>query len=599
MTERALLAVGDDVAISAASTSYFSPLGMSAAPGVGAVTTEAAARTKHKGVDAAVDRLTVRCRTNARSSDSIFRLVKNGAASALAVTFAAGITGIVQDLTHSVGLTDGDSYSLEQVMGSGAGALNCPSIAARLSTEGQAFCQIAGIGSQNINVASTVRYISFPGLLQVASTTEATAQIGAPEAQTASNLQVYVASNARTNDTTVKSRKNGADGTQIVTIAAGLTGLFEDTTHTDNLAQGDLINTVITTLTGTQIITFSNIGMKLTGAVANRSPMFSRGSTTLSAGVTRLVSPWGRPTATSTESSVQCAAPYRGDWTDMGVNISANTSTTDVTVISRVNGANGNQTVTVGAGLTGIFRSLVGPDTLNSSDLIGISMSGATTGSLTVRGTSGLFTADTASEINQAVTVGIGLAASATSQAAHRASVAVGVGLSASGGVGRVLAVSVNVGLGLAVGLAAQLQARANVLSELALSASAQPAKALSVAVEVGLGLAAVALMAGRRAILGAVDVLSGSRLKLIGAGETKEFSNDWATWLAGGVISSSTWAISPEGPELTSMFHSSAETTCLVSGAEVGAIYRLTNVVTTESGLTAEKSFTLRGAPL
>jgi len=598
VTERALLACGDTVGTSTDSVSLFASLGMAATPGVASITTEAAVRTKHKGVNASVDRLTARFTSNGRSTSTIMRLVKNGSAGALSITVGAGQTGVFQDLTNAVTLVDGDTYSLEQVMSTGGGTLNCGAVSARLSTEGQAFCQIAGTGSQNVNVASTTRYLSFPGSIQVATTTEAQVQVGAPEALTASNLQVYVTANARTNDTTVKSRKNGADGTQIVTIGAGLTGFFENTANTDSLAQGDLFNTVVTTLSGTQIITFSMIGMKLTGAVANRSVVFSRGSTTLSAGLTRTVAVWGRPTLTGTETNSYCPAPYRGTWSEMGVNISANASTADVSVVSRVNGANGSQSVTIPAGTTGVFRSASGSDALASGDLLNIQMSGAVTSTVTLRGTSGLLTAITSGELTQAVSVGLGIAPGVTRRAALKQSVAVGLGLRPTGGASRLLSVAVDVGLGLAAAGGRVLAARAAVTAGLGIAPTSAPSKVLNVAVSIGLGLVGAALLAGRRAIMNAVSVAAGNRLRLIAPGETQEFSNDWDSWLGADTIEASSWAISPEGPVLGSTFFAGTETTVLVSEAELGGMWRLTNTVTTASGRVGEKGYVLRGAP-
>lgn len=102
------------------------------------------------------------------------------------------------------------------------------------------------------------------------------------------------------------------------------------------------------------------------------------------------------------------------------------------------------------------------------------------------------------------------------------------------------------------------------------------------------------------RTINGAVDVAGGLRLRLVGPEETVEFSLDWASAVADGVtIEASAWSISPEGPVVSAELHVGMATSCLVAGVEVGAIHRLTNEITTDTGLTAETSFTLRGAPL
>ncbi len=98
-----------------------------------------------------------------------------------------------------------------------------------------------------------------------------------------------------------------------------------------------------------------------------------------------------------------------------------------------------------------------------------------------------------------------------------------------------------------------------------------------------------------------AQDVLFGPRLRLVDPDGTEAFALDWSGWLGAASVETSDWEVTPEGPTLSGDVVGEGEdlgkTAVLVSGVEAGRIYRLTNRITTDDGVTADKSFTLRGA--
>lgn len=63
-----------------------------------------------------------------------------------------------------------------------------------------------------------------------------------PADMTLSNFHVYVTSNSRDVAITGRLRIAGANGNLAVTITASTTGVFSDTSNTDVLSQGDLVN---------------------------------------------------------------------------------------------------------------------------------------------------------------------------------------------------------------------------------------------------------------------------------------------------------------------------------------------------------------------
>jgi hypothetical protein len=64
-------------------------------------------------------------------------------------------------------------------------------------------------------------------------------------AVTATRLFVKVFSNGLDAPTTIAIRINGANGNLQVSIPAGTHGIFEDATHSDALASGDLVDFLI------------------------------------------------------------------------------------------------------------------------------------------------------------------------------------------------------------------------------------------------------------------------------------------------------------------------------------------------------------------
>jgi len=71
----------------------------------------------------------------------------------------------------------------------------------------------------------------------------------------------------------------------------------------------------------------------------------------------------------SPEAVAQIRARDSYTWANMAVRVITNTLTNDITPKSRVGGADGNMSVSIGAGLTGLFRDIVNSDALVSGSL--------------------------------------------------------------------------------------------------------------------------------------------------------------------------------------------------------------------------------------
>lgn len=111
---------------------------------------------------------------------------------------------------------------------------------------------------------NTTRYFVLANahLPTAGETSEANTQITQRTAGVMSNLYAIVADNTFFDDgvssSTLRTRKNGLNGNQVLTIPHQAIGEFEDTTHTDTIANGDEFNgqVVLPSAIGTKTVSF-------------------------------------------------------------------------------------------------------------------------------------------------------------------------------------------------------------------------------------------------------------------------------------------------------------------------------------------------------
>lgn len=108
---------------------------------------------------------------------------------------------------------------------------------------------------QMVSTANTTMYGMIGGGDINLVTSEVAVRVPWREAGVISNLCVIAALNSVNAVSTVRLRKNGANGNSIVNISANGTGFFEDTTNTDTIAAGDQICFMLTHGAATGTIT--------------------------------------------------------------------------------------------------------------------------------------------------------------------------------------------------------------------------------------------------------------------------------------------------------------------------------------------------------
>lgn len=242
----------------------------------------------------------------------------------------------------------------------------------------------AGVADGNALGAASTRYVALSGG-QVTSATEADLQTLVRDTLTLDNLFVRITANATTATSTVRSRKNAANGAQSVSIGSGATGVFEDTTNSDSLVSGDLVNAQAVVGAGGSL-TYSIIGFQLTHTTDNVPLFVSTSAFTQANALTRYRTFSGYSGPDATESKAQLTMRVASTLSRLICYVSANSIVGGSTTFqTRINAANGAQSVSIGAGATGRFEDTVNTDAVLAGDEVNYtSVTGGTSGTLTI-----------------------------------------------------------------------------------------------------------------------------------------------------------------------------------------------------------------------
>lgn len=214
--------------------------------------------------------------------------------------------------------------------------------------------------------AGTTRYTAPAGALYNFAI-EAQCQVLARDSYTLANLYVRVTINTVGAASTVDSRVGGGDGTQQVSIGAGLTGDFSDAVNTDALVTGDLFNSKVIVGAGGNL-TLTIVSFTL-ATVANNTPIIVTATPhdegDDSDGFFVIVgnndTHWGENRAKYTIRTATTLSNFR-------IYIYLNTINAASEARPRVNNGNVNQVVNIGALTTGDFEDAGNTDVIGVGD---------------------------------------------------------------------------------------------------------------------------------------------------------------------------------------------------------------------------------------
>lgn len=330
--------------------------------------------------------LTVHATSNLQTASSTVGSRRNLAAGNQLATIGAGVTGFVQDGTHSDAVSAGDKLC-SQIL---ASDVSHEVVLAALSYQFAGTSVTAGLyasedvgasaGALNNGGASVTRYVPVIGAGDNSNTwyisTEANVQEVAVAAGTLSRFGTMVGSNTSTNAMSWTLRKNTANANQTLAIGASATGYIEDTTHSDAVVSGDLLNIASVSGAGTVNATpyFAAMTFTSSGNAVDLRQGMTRGSGNgFSASVANYLAIGGETVFVyGSESDAQIKYPYATTLAHLIAKYSNGSGSGAQALVLRKNGSTGNLAISIDPAVPATVHDTTHSDTIAQNDLVNL-----------------------------------------------------------------------------------------------------------------------------------------------------------------------------------------------------------------------------------
>ncbi len=192
---------------------------------------------------------------------------------------------------------------------------------------------------------------------------------------TAKNYYVRVIANGITGDTFYRLMINDVGANNVVIVGTAQTGAFQDTTHTDTINSGDTVYNRRTVGAVGTTITTTVTAFTIQHATDNVPVIGSSGTgIVLSPSTNYYYSLLGFAYEITAEAAGLYLLRMAAVSSNMALYVFDNTISAASTLISRINGGNGNQTVTINGGTTGLFEDTTHAGSISSGQTIGIQL---------------------------------------------------------------------------------------------------------------------------------------------------------------------------------------------------------------------------------
>ena len=359
-------------------------LGQASAPGI----TIEANRAIPWGVPGVFSKLYVRIIANTTSTLSAIIVRKNGVDTALQAIIPAGTTGVFEDTTNEVNIVAGDKINYRHSIG-GTGSFQFSVLSVIFDATTNCVTKLVTY-PYAINTSNDTRFLPVVCTLSGTSLSEPTAEHTIKVPGIAKNAYLLVPSNARTNPTTFTLRKNRVDTALVLTVGAGATGEFIDTSNQISYSIDDEIDWKITGGLGTQNLSMGCFGLEYetttSQAFLDAGTLGATSDLTIGPNVTEYYTlAGGLMEGVTNESQAQMKLRTPLTLSNLTVFARANTITDTSTVRLRKNGANANLSVTIGSGATGFITDTTNTDVIGPDDLVCLQVTtGATGTTLTI-----------------------------------------------------------------------------------------------------------------------------------------------------------------------------------------------------------------------
>lgn len=308
--------------------------------------------------------------TNTLSVTATHRLRINAANGNSSVSITSATTGIFEDTSNTDTISANDLVDFSFVTPAGSGGITVGNYGIIFDAASNNFLRLGG-SNFGFSTASVTRYFALSGS-GTPNTTESQAVTTIRGTFTGSNLSTYITSNARTSTTTYRTRKNTANGGMSVSVGSTATGLFEDNSNSDSLANTDTYCLSMTTSTSTGSIICRFVSVAISSS--SKQYFATCGNVQTAAAVAQNVTTYfrlfGSLIASATENARRIRMRHTASASKLMARVTANTSDQTTTVRTRVNGANGNQSLSITTTATGLFEDTTNSDSLITTDYI-------------------------------------------------------------------------------------------------------------------------------------------------------------------------------------------------------------------------------------
>ncbi|MBI1313688.1 hypothetical protein GC176_20540 [bacterium] len=321
------------------------------------------------------------------AAGNVLTLRKNTADGNQTISVPSNTTGQYRDSTHTDSIAQGDLLCYKTTQ-SFLAHVSHKSLSLKFTGTSSAAILMTTRLSGTFSTASTSVYLPIGGARRGQNSPIGEGGFPTSEGRTIpqwttrcggtiTRMGARVSANTSTNSITHVLRKNGGDGNNTFTISGSTTGYIEDTTHSDTITSGDVLNDKMTTGASTVSIAQQLLAVTFSPSGGIFDTFAGAGGLVqTSSGVTRYYSPWfGGNSPEATEANVQWKAALSFTWSNLRVDCTWNSGS--VTHHSRIGGSDGSQTVTIGS--SGVTEDTTHSDTVVADDLVNLDWVTSTT----------------------------------------------------------------------------------------------------------------------------------------------------------------------------------------------------------------------------
>lgn len=309
---------------------------------------------------------------------------KNSSNGNETVSIPNSTTGVFEDLVNTDSVSAGDLFDYE--FHTPGGTLTIAVVGNTFAASVNTVCRLVCGDATNpsFNTANGSYFNPIAGNIRDAtSITEAKTKVRIRKAGIIKNMFVNFPTNGGGDISTLKSRKNGANGNLAISVGAFATGISEDTSNSDSVSPGDDINYLFTAGSSPSN-NISEFSVEYSSSNQDAPCINADGSPpTVSTGVTTYYTLGGGITTSTTEANTQISARDLFVFSELTINVLTNGITNASTVTLRANASNTSLTVSIpGNGTTGVISDSNASDdyTAAATDLMNYRLVTAGTG---------------------------------------------------------------------------------------------------------------------------------------------------------------------------------------------------------------------------